>query len=162
MGGESAITSDKCPGIRSWSVRAHSTLPFTDSRVGTGSTPIGVRPRTIGLPDTTSLPWPEGTRSQRRSSAGGPTRVPWTSLSRRDRQLSRARFRASRQDLLLILDDSLLIPNDLDLIGHNLRQTILVSYDPVLVGDDLHLILDCGLRHCWSLFWFQSGCSQIP
>jgi hypothetical protein len=70
-----------------------------------------------------------------------------------------------RQDLLLVLYDRLLVPQDLDLVADHQRKSILIPQDLLLVRndhtiacDDPLLILERRLCHCLFLFLgFMSG-----
>lgn len=81
--------------------------------------------------------------------------------------LPRASPAASGQNFLLVLYDRLLVSNDFDLIGDDQCKAILVTQDPVLVGDDvplvrhyLQLILGSGLRH-WLFPFMVFDCGVI-
>jgi hypothetical protein len=55
-----------------------------------------------------------------------------------------------RQDLLLVFDDRLLIPQDPGLIAEQHRQPALIPEDLLLIRDDYLLIPDCCLCHAYS------------
>jgi hypothetical protein len=57
-----------------------------------------------------------------------------------------------REDLLLVFQNRLLVPDYLHLVADYLREATLVPHDPLLVGKYSRLILHCRLRHCLVLF----------
>jgi hypothetical protein len=61
------------------------------------------------------------------------------------------------QDLLLILNNGFLVPENLELVAEQkgqpnliVQELLLISDDHRLVGDDFLLVLESGLRHCRS------------
>src|SRR3982751_4808304 len=94
-----------------------------------------------------------------RSSVGALIPAPSTTLSpRSSRRVLSDQSGVGGQDLLLVLDDCFLIPQDLALVAEQENQALLVLNDPLLISDDYAIVGDNRLLiperrlcHCQSL-----------
>jgi hypothetical protein len=73
------------------------------------------------------------------------------------------------KNFLLILDDRLLVPQNLELIAEQksqpnlvIQELFLIPDDHRLVRDDFSLVAQSGLRHCPSLLLARSKRSVVP